>query len=64
MYRLHTVCDILNSLVPIVIPVIFLFIRIWIARISAQSKNKYGDIGSSCRHPLSLLNHSDICPFT
>ena len=33
------------------------------AKISPHKRNRYGDIGSPCRHPRCRLNHGDGIPF-
>ena len=47
-------CVSLNSFPLIVIPIISGFIFISKARIFVTIKNKYGEIGSPCRHPLPI----------
>ena len=55
-------CVSLNSFPLIVIPIISGFIFISKARISATIKNKYGEIGSPCRHPLRIEINSERYP--
>ena len=55
-------CVSLNSFPLIVIPNISGFIFISKARISATIKNKYGEMGSPCRHPLPIGINSERYP--
>ena len=57
-------CEILCSVSPMEIPLIFLSSQIIVASISTNNINKYGDIGSPCLQPLWIKNHCDNCPLT
>ena len=48
-------CVKIKSLSLIFIPFIFSFFLIFIAKMSAQSINMYGEIGSPCLQPFSVL---------
>ena len=52
----------MNSLLLIFIPLIFLLFFIFIARISAQSINKYWEIGSPCLQPRSVYKKEEKLP--
>ena len=54
-------CEILCSVSPMEIPIIFLCCRVINASNLTHTTNKYGDIGSPCLQPLWIENH---CPLT
>ena len=51
-----------KSLLLIFIPLIFSLFLIFMANISAQSINIYGEIGSPCLHPRSVLKKEERLP--
>ncbi len=55
-------CDILSSVDPTFISLIFVFALVDIANTSTSIMKRYGDIGHLCRIPLFKWKWSEVCP--